>query len=120
MALAASAAAAALPQRDSLPPKAAALLQQAVPAGSSGTGLTGQRRREQQRPAGEQLEPGSYAAALLRTFEPGAAMAEHRAALKLKAELMRHNAAAARQFLLGAAARASNAATSRRNLHGAE
>lgn len=61
----------------------------------------------------EEPEAGSYASALLRTFQPGAAAAAHEAARSLKAELMQHNAEVAQQFLLETAAWAEAAAAER-------
>ena len=71
-----------------------------------------QQQPENEQPEQEagQPEAGSYSAALLRAFEPGAAAAAHEAARSLKVELMQQNVEVARQFLLGAAARAAAAA----------
>jgi hypothetical protein len=60
--------------------------------------------QHQQGEAAEQPAPGSYSAALLRAFQPGAAEAAHVAARQLKAELMRRNADVARRAIEGAAA----------------
>lgn len=54
--------------------------------------------------------PGSYSAALRRTFEPRAAGEAHAAVRRLKLELMRHNAEVARQFMDGVVERALAAA----------
>jgi hypothetical protein len=72
------------------------------------------RRRSRRLAAADAAEeelpaPGSYSAALLRTFEPGAAAAAHAAVRRLKKDLMRHNAEVARQFMRGVVERAAAA-----------
>lgn len=57
--------------------------------------------------AAQRPQPGSYAAALLHAFDLEAVTAAHQAMHGLKAELMRHNAAAAAEILLGSATQAA-------------
>ena len=53
---------------------------------------------------------GSYAAAILRLFEPGSSEEAHAAARRLKTEVMQHNLGVAQQFLRDTAATAAAAA----------
>ncbi|PSC76144.1 hypothetical protein C2E20_0744 [Micractinium conductrix] len=66
--------------------------------------LAAKARVAGQQAAGEAPQQGSYAAAMLRAFQPGAAEAAHAAARQLKSDVMTNNRQVAADFLAGAAA----------------
>lgn len=64
--------------------------------------LAAKARVAGQQAAGEAPQQGSYAAAMLRAFQPGAAEAAHAAARQLKSDVMTNNRQVAADFLAGA------------------